>query len=567
MNLLKFANIRRGKDSSDRVGQIMLATYILLFLVFLVLPLGGLIYKSLQNKQGEFVGLSNYSLYLQEPALFFSLYNSLFIAITSTIIVVILAFLFSYALTRTCMPFKGFFRLIALIPLLSPSILAAIALVYWFGNQGVLKHFLLGHSIYGPIGIIMASVYWTFPHALIILTTSLSLSDSRLYEAAEVLKTSKLRAFFTITIPGARYGIISTAFVIFTLVFTDFGVPKVIGGNYNVLATDIYKEVVGQQNFQMGAVISMVLLVPAMVAFFIDRYSRKKQISLLTSRSVVFKPKKHFNVDMTMLGFCSILTIIILLMIGMAQFGALVKFWPYNLQLTLSNYSFEVAGLGWESFYNSVRLALFTAIFGTIIIFIGSYLVEKLRTDEKTRGVVQFFALMPMAVPGLVLGLAYIFFFNAKDNPLNFIYATMIILVVNTIVHFYTVSHLTAITALKQMDKEFESVSLSLKIPTYKMFWRVTLPVCLPPIFDVSIYLFVNAMTTVSGVIFLYSYDTTLASVSAIHLDEQGDVAGAAAMAMLIVYVSIVVRLIHTIITKKILRKTQAWRYNIIDTN
>jgi len=561
MNLLKFADIRRGKDSSDRVGQIMLAIYILLFLVFLVLPLGGLIYKSMQNKQGEFVGLSNYYLYIfQEPALFQSLFHSLFIAISSTIIVVILAFLFSYALTRTCMPFKGFFRLIALVPLLSPSILAAIALVYWFGNQGVIKYFLLGHSIYGPIGIIMASVYWTFPHALIILTTSLSLSDSRLYEAAEVLKTSKLRAFFTITIPGARYGIISTAFVIFTLVFTDFGVPKVIGGNYNVLATDIYKEVVGQQNFQMGAVISMVLLVPAMIAFFIDRYSRKKQISLLTSRSVVFKPKKHFNVDMVMLGFCSILAIIILLMIGMAQFGALVKFWPYNLQLTLSNYSFEVAGLGWESFYNSVRLALYTAIFGTIIIFIGSYLVEKLRTDEKTRGLVQFFALMPMAVPGLVLGLSYIFFFNAKDNPLNFIYATMIILVVNTIVHFYTVSHLTAVTALKQMDKEFESVSLSLKIPIYKMFWRVTLPVCLPPIFDISIYLFVNAMTTVSGVIFIYSYDTTLASVSAIHLDEQGDVAAAAAMAMLIVYVSIFVRLTHTIITKGILNKTQAWR-------
>ena len=131
MNLLKFADIRRGKDSSDRVGQIMLIIYILLFLVFLVLPLGGLIYKSLQNKQGEFVGLSNYYLYIfQEPALFQSLFNSLFIAISSTIIVVILAFLFSYALTRTCMPFKGFFRLMALVPLLSPSILAAIALVY-----------------------------------------------------------------------------------------------------------------------------------------------------------------------------------------------------------------------------------------------------------------------------------------------------------------------------------------------------------------------------------------------------------------------------------------------------
>ena len=553
--------MKRSKDLSDRIGQLMLAAYILLFLLFLVLPLGALIIKSVQDSKGHFIGLSNYALYLKEPALFQSFFNSLFIAIVSTIFVVLFAFLFAYAITRTCMPFKGFFRLIALIPLLSPSILAAIALVYWFGNKGVLKALLFGHSIYGPIGIILASIYWTFPHALMILSTSLSLSDSRLYEAAEVLKTSKLRAFLTITIPGARYGIISTTFVVFTQVFTDFGVPKVIGGNYNVLATDIYKEVVGMQNFQMGAVISLILLIPAMVAFFVDQYSRKKQISLLTSRSVVFNPKKSWGVDMLMLGYCSIIAIIILLMIGMAQFGALVKFWPYNLSLTLKHYHFEVAGLGWESFYNSVEMAFYTAVFGTVVIFVGAYVVEKIKSDDKLRGIVQFFALMPMAVPGLVLGLAYIFYFNSKENPLNFIYATMAILVINTIVHFYTVSHLTGVTALKQMDKEFEAVSLSLKVPIYKMFWRVTLPVCLPTIFDISIYLFVNAMTTVSGVIFLYTYHTTLASVSSIHLDEQGDVAGAAAMAMLIVYVSIFVRVIHTIITKGILKKTQAWRY------
>ncbi len=553
--------MHRSKDLSDRVGQFLLATSSLLFFLFLVFPLGTLIIKSVQNRKGDFIGLKNYYLYLQEPALSQSLFNSLFIAISSTLIVVVLAFLFAYAITRTCMPFKFFFRLVALIPLLSPSILAAIALVYWFGNKGVLKALLFGHSIYGPIGIIFASIYWTFPHALMILSTSLSLSDSRLYEAAEVLKTTKLRAFLTITIPGARYGIISTTFVVFTQVFTDFGVPKVIGGNYNVLATDIYKEVVGMQNFQMGAVISLVLLMPALVAFFIDQYSRKKQISLLTSRSVVFMPKKSFEVDMLMLGYCSFITLIILLMIGMAQFGALVKFWPYNLSLTLKHYQFEVAGLGWESFYNSVRLAFYTAIFGTVVIFIGSYIVEKLRSDEKLRGIVQFFALMPMAVPGLVLGLAYIFYFNSKDNPLNFIYATMAILVINTIVHFYTVSHLTGVTVLKQMDKEFEAVSLSLKVPIHKMFWRVTLPVCMPTIFDISIYLFVNAMTTVSGVIFLYTYHTTLASVSSIHLDEQGDVAGAAAMAMLIVYVSVLVRIIHAVITKGVLRRTQAWRH------
>ena len=552
---------QRNKNFSDRVGLFMVVAYILIFFLFLILPLGALIIKSVQNSDGEFIGLQNFFLYLREPALFQSFFNSLFIAIFSTVITVILAFGFAFALTHTRMPFKSLFRLVALIPLLSPSILAAIALVYWFGNQGVLKEILFGHSIYGPIGIIMASVYWTFPHALMILVTSLSLSDARLYEAADVLQTTKLRSFLTITIPGARYGIISTTFVVFTQVFTDFGVPKVIGGNYNVLATDIYKEVVGMQNFQMGAVISLVLLLPAVLAFFVDQYSRKRQIALLSSRSVVFAPKKNFALDVSMLVYCSIITIIILMMIGMAQFGALVKFWPYNLSLTLNNYNFEVAGLGWESFYNSVRMALYTAIFGTIIIFVGSYVVEKLRTQEKLRNILQLFALLPMAVPGLVLGLAYIFYFNASSNPLNFIYATMAILVINTVVHFYTVSHLTGVTALKQMDKEFEAVSLSLKVPIFKMFWRVTLPVCLPTIFDISIYLFVNAMTTVSGVIFLYTYDTTLASVSSIHLDEQGDVAGAAAMAMLIVYVSVFVRILHSILTKGVILKAQAWRY------
>ena len=310
----------------------------------------------------------------------------------------------------------------------------------------------------------------------------------------------------------------------------------------------------------------MALLLPAILAFFVDQYSRKRQVALLSSRSVVFEPKKYHTLDIAMLAFCGLITVIILMMIGMAQFGALVTFWPYNLSLTLKHYSFEVAGLGWESFYNSIRLAFYTAVFGTIIIFVGSYIVEKLRTQEQLRGILQFFALLPMAVPGLVLGLSYIFYFNAANNPLNFIYATMAIMVINTVVHFYTVSHLTAVTALKQMDKEFEAVSLSLKVPVFKMFWRVTLPVCLPTILDISIYLFVNAMTTVSGVIFLYTYNTTLASVSSIHLDEQGNVAAAAAMAMLIVYVSVFVRVLHAIITRGVLWKTQAWRHRAQET-
>jgi len=174
--------------------------------------------------------------------------------------------------------------------------------------------------------------------------------------------------------------------------------------------------------------------------------------------------------------------------------------------------------------------------------------------------VVQFLAMLPLAVPGLVLGLGYIFFFNAASNPLNFLYATLAILVINSIAHFYTVVHLTAVTALKQIDAEFEAVSASLRVPFYKTLMRVTVPICLPAILDIAVYLFVNAMTTVSAVIFLYSTDTKLASVAVVNMDEAGFTAAAAAMATMIVLTSAAMKLLQLALNNALLRQFQAWR-------
>jgi len=206
--------------------------------------------KSFQDGDSKLVGFANYAVYFETPALAHSLGNSIQVALVATVIALLAGFLYAYALTRTCMPFKRFFRLVAFVPLLTPSLLGGISLVYWFGKQGVARGLLMGEEIYGPIGIVLGSCYWVFPHAVIILIAALSITDGRLYEAAESLKAGKLRAFLTVTLPGSKYGVISAGFVIFTLVFTDFGVPKVIGRNYDVLATDIYKQVVGQQNFE-----------------------------------------------------------------------------------------------------------------------------------------------------------------------------------------------------------------------------------------------------------------------------------------------------------------------------
>ncbi len=560
-NIIKPKIVKPKISRDDWIMRIAMGIIGLFLLIAIILPLYTMLSKSFEDKDATFIGFANYLVFFNTPALFNSIYNSFNIAIISSIIILITSFLYGYALTRTCIPFKMFFKLIALIPLLTPSLLSGISLVYWFGNQGVAKDLLMGSSIYGPIGIIIGSSYWIFPHALMIVITALAITDSRLYEAAESLRTSKIKIFFTVTLPGAKYGLISASFVVFTLAFTDFGVPKVIGGNFNVLATDIYKQVIGQQNFQMGAVVSVVLLLPAILAFWVDRLVQKKQVALLSAKAVILIPKPDKQRDRIFFIFCSIIATIIIAMIGMAQFAALIEFWPYNLSLTLANYDFDLMdGGGWDAFYNSIEMASYSAFFGTIIIFFGAYLTQKSNGFERGRAIFQMIAIIPLAVPGMVLGLSYIFFFNNPDNPFNFIYGTMAILVIATITHFYTVSHLTSITALQQLDKEFESVSESLKAPFYKTFMRVSVPICSPAIMDVAMYIFLNAMTTVSAVVFIYSSDTTLASLAVLNMDDAGDIAPAAAMAMMIAYCCIAARILHMIINHIMAKYFQAWR-------
>ena len=545
-------------DQTLAGGAIVLLLFGLLVLVGL--PLWALLSKSLYSN-GVYVGLQNFVAYVTTPSLFRSVGNSLAVAALTTLIVVPIAFAYAYALTRSAMPAKGLFYSTALVPLFAPSLLPAIALIYFFGNQGFLKSWIFGGTIYGPVGIVMAEVFYTFPHALTILIAALRLADARLYEAADALGASRARIFFTVTLGGAKYGLISAVVVVFTLVITDFGIPKVIGGQFSVLATDVYKQVMGQQNFEMGAVVGVILLIPAVVAFFIDRIAQRRQVALLSARAVPYQPKPRLWRDRAALAVCIVVSAIFLAVLGMAIWASLVTYWPYNLSLTLNHYVFENAdSSGWQPFFNSLKVAAYTALFGTMVIFFGAYLIEKIRPYRGLRILAQFVAMLPMAVPGLVLGLGYIFFFNAPWNPLNILYGTIAILVLNCTAHFYTVPHIAAATALKQLDPEFESVSASMKVPFWRTFSRVTVPISLPVILDIAVYLFVNAMTTVSAVIFLYSTDTKLASIASVSMDEAGFTASAAGMCILIVAASMAAKLLQVAVDRVVLQKFQAWR-------
>jgi len=557
--------VRQASHWSDRLAHLALLLVALALTAFLALPLATILLHALQDKQGEFAGLANFIEYARTPSLLASLWNSLWVSAAVTAIAVPLAFAFAYAMARSCMPFKSLFRGITLVPLLAPSLLSAISLIYWFGNQGVLKHWLTDivgiREIYGAPGIVMAECFAVFPHALMILLTALSLADARLYEAADAMGTRAARKFFTITLPGAKYGLISAALVTFTLVITDFGIPKVIGGSFNVLATDVFKLVIGQQDFAKGAVVAILLLAPALFTFGVDSYVSRRQTAMLTARAVPYSPKPSARRDAAMTLYCSVIAALVLAMLGMAIFASFATFWPYNLTPSLRHYVLGLVdaevGVG---FLNSLKMAAGTAFFGTALVFCGAYLLEKTKGANGLRGVVRLLAMVPMAVPGLVLGLGYIFFFNEPKNPLNGLYHTVALLTLCTIVHFYTTGHLTAVTALKSLDGEFEAVSASLKVPFYKTFWRVTLPICTPALVDIARYFFINAMTTISAVVFLYSPETKVASIAILNLDEAGETGAAAAMAVLIAAASALATLLFMALAWWVNRRTQAWR-------
>lgn len=533
----------------------------LALVVVLAAPMAMLLSRAFEDASGAWVGLANFATYATTPTLAASAWHSVWTAAVTAIVVVPLAFTFAYGLTRSRIPGRGLFRAVMMVPILAPSLLPALSLIMLFGNQGLLKSWLFGGSIYGPPGIIAAQIFACFPHATIILAVALTTADARLYEAADVLRAGRIRTFLTVTLPGAAYGLVSAGVVVFTLVVTDFGIPKVIGGSFNVLATDVYKQVVGQHNFNMGAVVGIVLLIPAVAGFWLERWARKRRAATISGRAVTYVPKPRLARDLPLLLFCTGIAAVLVGIVAIAFWSSLIRFWPWNLSLTWDNYEFgRFDTAGWGSVLTSLQMAAWAAALGTPVIFVTAWLVERTPAAGFLRGTVGFLATAPLAIPGLVLGLAYILFFNHPSNPLNLFYGGMAILALNSVVHFWTVGHLTATTALRQLDPEFEAASASLKVPVWSTFARVTVPICLPAGLEIAAYIFVNAMTTVSAVIFLYGADYKPAAVAAVQMEESGQTSAAAGMACVILAVALAVKTVQVVVSAILDRTTQAWR-------
>jgi iron(III) transport system permease protein len=517
----------------DRRLLMVFAWLVLALLVlFVAYPLWSIFRMSFLSPQGGW-SLNNYVLFFSEPRLVGIVYNTFAMTITTTIITMILAYLFSYALVHSVIPFKRIWILIALSPLCAPSLIHALGFQFLLGRTGLISMaFNFDFSIYGFWGLVFSNTLYAFPHAVLILQASLAFADQRMYESAMMLGASGWRIFRTVTLPGSRYGLMSAAFIVFAVTITDFGNAIIIGGNYKVLATEIYTQVVGQANFNLGAVVSMVLLFPTAIAITIERLISKRQSAMVTDKFVSLQVKPRRIFDTIMLICVGLICTAIIMVIGVVIYASLVRLWPYSMMITLRHYLHSDLQNGFEPLLNSIWMALMTAIMGVFVTTLAAYVVHK--SSSRLSRILYFLSILPGAVPGMVLGIGYIFVFNNPANPLTFLYGSLLLLSICTSYHFHAQGFLTAMTSFKQVSAIFDEASAMLGGSIIRTLRKVTLPIIWPSLVRSSVFFYMQAMVTLSAVIFLFSPASTVASVVVVQLEDMGAMSAAAAFATLI---------------------------------
>ena len=557
---------RLGDTSKIKSVNIVMGLMTICFVIVLICPLYSLFSKAFISADGTFVGLGNYAEYFSTPALSVSIGNTIYISVFTAIVSTLIGFVYAYGVTRTNIKGKQFFRYVALIPLFLPTVVHGLSLVYLFGVQGVVTNLGWDIGLYGKTGIILSEIIYTFPQSFLMFYIALNYADGRLYEAAETMGCGNLKKFRYITVPSVKYTLINSLFVCFTLAFTDFGAPKVVGGSYNVLATDIYKQVAGQFNMNMGAVVGTLLLIPAIISFAVDRITSRKESGAISSKASALRIKDSTPRDVVFYVICSGVTLCLFIMVAVLFMGAFTKYYPYEMGFTLEHFNFSESTGGIQSFINSVVMSLLSAVAGTAFVFIYVYLVERSKSSRVLKVIGRLLSSIPLALPGMVIGLSFIFFFNSPDNPLNFIYGTVAILVLANVVHFYSVPFVTASSALKKHDKDYENVADSMRIPLWKSFTRVIVPLSLPAILEIFLYYFMNSMVTVSAVVFLYSAQFKVASIAITHMEEAGDIAQAAVMSLLILLVNIVARGIYELLVYRIKKRNERRKTDVVES-
>lgn len=491
---------------------------------------------------GEDYGLGNYAEVLGSAGFWRATRHSLAMGGATTVLSVLLGFIIAHGLYRCSFPGKWLVRAVIVLPLLAPSLVQALGLIFLLGRNGVISRALgVEIEIYGFWGLLIANTLYALPQAVMIIGAALVLLDARTYEAAEVMGAPPWRQFCDLTLPAARFGILNAAFVCFTITITDFGNAAVIGGDYSVLATEIYSQVVGQRNFNMGAVVGIMLLLPTVISYTIERQAMKRQQAGQTTGQVAYVPRFTPLRDLSMAALTLLICAAIVAVIGIVVYASFIKLWPYNMSLSFKHYDITLAG-GYGSLWMTIVISLGAAMGGTVAVFLLGLGLR--RVPAAIAQPIQILAAMPAAVPGMVLGLAYILTFNSTATPLYLLYGTAALIAIVNFYHYHTQGFLTVMTGFRQLPAALEEAAGSLGAGLGRTARDIVAPFIAPMLVSVFFFLFMRSMVTLSAVVFLTTPQLSVAAVTIMRLDDAGLTAQAAAFStcvMAVVCLSVLV--------------------------
>ncbi len=533
--------VRRAKRElrllwRDPLLALLVGGVALSLILFVLYPLISVLIKSFQSQEGLY-SLQNYHRFFTFRYLRNALKNSLLVGTATGCVGVFIGYIAAFTVTRTTIPAKKFLHVLFILPIISPPFTSSLAILMLFGANGLITKGVLGlknFSIYGFKGVLLSQIFTFAPVAYLTLRGVLESLNPTLEDAAMNVGASRMQTFWKVTLPLSLPGIASAFLVVFIESLADFGNPLVLAGSrFPMLSTQAYLEITGSFNLPLGAALAVVLLLPSITAFAIQRYYlEKRQYTTITGKPVASSSKLVSRGARKVLqSFVVAFALFVLLFYGTIFVGAMINVWGYDFSLTAKHFLYALS-VGFETIKDTLIVALLSTPISGLLGMLIAFLVVRQRFPGK--GTIEFVSILNFAVPGTVVGIGYILAFN---KPPLLLIGTLAILVLNFIFRYIPVGIQSGIAVLRQIDPAIEEAAQNLGADGVTTFRKITLPLIAPAFFPALVFAFVRAMTAISSAIFLVSARWNLLTVQILNEVGSGRLGVAAAFSVILVVI------------------------------
>lgn len=531
----------------------------LIFAVFLCMPVIILLYKSFES--GNSISLSNYINLLSNENFFEAFFNSFLVSGCSALVTTILAFMLAYTInfTNVSARLKKWIQNIATMPMLLPTITYGFAIIYTFGKQGLLTkimHIQL-FDIYGFNGLMIGYIVYTLPIAFLLVNNTMKFIDKRFIIVSKIMGDNDLKRFY-MTVLSPMIPTLAAAFIqSFFLSFTDYGIPGAVGGEYKVVATMLYNEMLGSiPNFQNGAVVAMMMLLPSIISILLLGYLDRYNVHY-NKVSVVEIPVNRIRDTICKIGSilisCSIL--IIFAVIILLPF---VQEWPYNLNMTLQHFTEALSSANLLSSYrNSLLVSLGTAFIGALVAYGAALVTTRSNLPAICRKSIDAISSITNTIPGMVIGIAFLFAFSGTS-----LQGTYFIIILCNIIHFFSTPYVMAKNTLSKLNKTYETTAMLMGDSWFKTIRRVVVPNSKSTILEMISYYFINSMVTISALIFIVGAKTAVLTTKIKELQHFAKFDEIFVLSLLILITNLIVKgLMYFLTQKKEKAETKQFKY------